>query len=129
MTNPLLKEICDYIDTNTSLTVGTYLFAGAAPSGIADTHVIVIESGGSPDQYLADYQEKTIQVLSKSADYFDALANAEVVYAALHCKRGITLGSFYANVIEAITLPQSVGQDEKGLFVLSTNYVLRAQDA
>lgn len=124
----ILQEIADFIEDNTDLVVGTDLFAGAAPANAQDSHNIIIESGGNPDSDLSDYQEKTVQVLSKSTDYLTARAAAENIYSVLHCKAGMTFGNFYANVVEAITLPQSVGQDEKGLYTISTNYVLRIQN-
>lgn len=125
----LTKELADYLEDETSLTVGTDLFAGAAPADAPDSHNVIIDSGGAANGDLSDYKEKTVQILSKSSDYFVALSYAEEIYAALHCRHGITLGSYYAGVVKAITLPQSVGQDEKGLYTISTNYVLKAQDA
>jgi predicted metal-dependent peptidase len=73
--------------------------------------------------------------LSRAADYHTAMANAMLAYRFLHGKAGITLTAIdelvnqYVNTIEAISIPQSVGQDEKGLFNISTNYVFKLQAA
>ena len=130
----MLKEICAYIEEETSLLIDTNLFAGFVPSTVTVDCVIILESGGKPNFYLKDYQEKTIQVLSRAENYHIAKSNALIVYDLLHGSAGITLpvvGSgkeYYVNTIEAISAPQSLGQDEKGLFNISTNFVLRIQD-
>jgi hypothetical protein len=95
--------------------------------------LIVIESGGISDFYLPDRQEKAVQILSRAADYSDAMDNAMVAFRALQGKAGITLTvivagqAYYVNTIEAISLPQNLGQDENGLFNISTNYVFKLQ--
>jgi hypothetical protein len=50
--------------------------------------------------------------------------------------KGITLpvvagdsAVYYVNTAEAITAPQNVGQDEAGLYNISTNFIIRIQDA
>lgn len=133
----MLKQLTQYIkNTSTGFTIGTNLFAGFAPATAQNDVVIVRESGGATDGDLFDKAELAIQVLSRASDYWTARANAVKVYDCLHCKKGITLPIisgdskvYYANVIQAITLPQNVGQDEKGLHNISTNYIVRIQDA
>ena len=131
----MIKEITTYIKNNISgLVIGKNLFGGYSPSTIEVSHICLIETGGRPYPDLKDYLEKTLQVLAISKDYMTARDYADSVYTLFHAAAGITLpvvitgSEYYINTITAITAPQSLGQDEKGNFVISTNYVLRIQD-
>lgn len=131
----MLKEIVTYIKNNTTgFTVGTNLFAGFVPATILDNYVVVRETGGAPNFYLTDKMEKAIQVLSKSTNYWTARDNAVKVYNCLHGIAGITLpvvetAAYYIDTAQATVAPQELGQDEKGLFEISTNYIVRIRDA
>ncbi len=133
----MIKEITTYLKAGmgTSWVIGANLFAGFAPPGTEGDCVIVIESGGIPNFYLKDSQHKAVQVLSRAKDYHDAINNAMVVYRVLHGLAGITLtaidepNDILVNTISAISLPQSLGQDDRGLFIISTNYVFKLQAA
>jgi len=46
----------------------------------------------------------------------------------LHKREGINLGDIGVNVIEAVGLPENIGQDEKGRWEFSTNYVFRTSE-
>lgn len=131
----MVKEIAQYIENKTSFDVGTDLFAGAVPPSAVGDCIIVIDGGGKPNFYLTDAKEVLIQIISRATDYHTAMTNANALFALLHGAAGITLPiivegeEIYVNTIEAISVPQSLGQDEKGLFNISTNYVFRLQDA
>lgn len=133
----MLKEICKYIENELKPTykLGTNLFAGYVPPTIEANHIIVIESGGRPIPDLPDYLEKAIQVLAIAIEYFSAIDMSNDIYDLLHASAGITLPivvagkEYYVNTAVAVSSPQSLGQDDKGKFVLSTNYILRIKDA
>jgi len=131
----MIKQLTQYIkNSTTGFTIDTNLFAGFAPSSAGEDIVIIRESGGSPDFDLIDKADVAIQVLSRARDYWTARANAVKVFACLHGISGITLpvidaGTYYINTAEAITVPQSLGQDEQGLFNISTNYIVRIKNA
>lgn len=131
----MLKQITQYIKNQTTgFTIGTNLFAGFAPPTAQDDVVVIKETGGDTDFELKDKLEKTIQVLSRASDYWTARENAMKVFVCLHGIAGITLPvideeAYYLNAAEAINAPQSLDQDEKGLFNISTNYILRIQNA
>ena len=133
----MIKEITTYLKSllGTPWVIGTNLFAGFVPANVTVDCLIIVESGGVPNFYLTDRQEKAVQILSRAADYNDAMDNAMTAYTALHGKAGITLSvlvvgeAYYVDTIEAISLPQSVGQDEKGLFNISTNFIFRLRAA
>jgi hypothetical protein len=131
----MLKEIVSFIENGlVGYTIGTNLFAGFVPSTITADYLVVIETGGRPEPELKDYVEQTIQVLAVAKDYFTAKDMAQAAYDLLHSSAGETLpviGSgkeYWVNTISAISAPQSLGQDEKGRFIISTNYILRIQD-
>jgi hypothetical protein len=132
----MTKEITSYIKNllGTGYVIGTNIFAGFVPSTIEGDCIIVIDSGGLPNFYIPDHVEKTVQVICRAEDYHDAMSRAMLVFRALNGKAGITLPvvvteGWYVNTITAISLPQNVGQDERGLFNISTNYVFKMQDA
>jgi len=127
----MIKEIATYIESKTSLVIGTDLFAGWRPQDIQDTCSVIIETGGAGgSMWLSDRQDKTIQVLSRAKDYYDARGEAYKIYSILNAGKGLTLpdlgdGDFRINVSEAIQIPANMGQDEKGRWEFSTNYILR----
>jgi hypothetical protein len=133
----LVKELTTYIKSllGTSWVIGTNIFAGFVPSTVDADCLIVIESGGTADFYLPDRMEKTVQILSRAEDYHDAMANAMAAYNALHGMAGAALPvlvageAYFVNTIAAIASPQSLGQDENGLFNISTNFVFKLQAA
>ena len=131
----MLKEIVSYLKQElTGYTIGTNLFAGFVPSTITNDHLVVIETGGSTQPSIKDYVEKTIQVLAVGSDYSTTREMAQDVYDLLHAGAGISLPQvaggkeYWVNAIVAISAPQALGQDNQGRFIISTNYVLRAQD-
>ena len=130
----MLKELAQYIEDETALVIGTDLFAGYIPEGSQEDCIVLIESGGDPNTSLSDAGAATIQILSRAKDYWTARDNAYLIYNFLHCAAGITLPvvtvgkEYYINTISAIAFPQSVGQDDRGLFNVSTNFILQKQD-
>lgn len=131
----MLKEFVTYIATNISaLTRDTNLFAGFRPNDAPDECVVVLESnGGSVNSYFPDAGEKPIQILSRAESYWTARSNSYLVHDLLKSKSQITLpvvGSttYKAEFIEAVDFPQSLGQDERGLWEFSQNFVVRIRE-
>lgn len=131
----MIKEITKYIGDNSSLVIGTNLFGGHRPPNAPNECVVILENaGGKPEYSIPDSVEKAIQILTRAATYFTARANAYALYAFLHGKSGITLPvitsgeEYLVNVIEAMNVPQPIGQDEKGLWEFSTNFIFRIQN-
>lgn len=131
----MIKEITTYLENNiTGLTIGRNLFAGYVPANIETSHIVLIETGGKTYPEIKDYVEKSVQVISVSRDYTIASNYAQSVYDLLHGAAGVTLPvvttgkEYFVNTIIAVTTAQSLGQDEKGNFIISTNYILRIQD-
>ena len=129
----MIKNLAQYIEDETDFVIGTNLFAGFSPATITADRVILIESGGVGNFYLKDKKEKMLQVLVKAQDYHIAMTYAEVIYDLLNGMVGITLPkitaiTYFVNTCEAVSLPQSVGADEKGLKNVSTNFIIRIEE-
>lgn len=130
----MIKDLAEYIeDEIPTFIVGTLLWAGFCPSNITNDRIILLESGGTPDFYLKDKKEVRIQVLVIATDYHVARAYTLAIFSLLHGAVGITLPkigdvTYFINTCEAITIPQSLGSDEKGKKVFSTNYLIRIKE-
>jgi len=131
----MLKEICQYIEDNTSFIIGTDLFAGHRPSNAPEECIVILEdAGGGTNFLLPDKVDKAVQVLSRAKTFFTARDNIYTIYELLHGKSWIELpvvvagNEYIAMTIEAITVPQSIGQDERGLYEFSVNFIFRIKD-
>lgn len=138
----MLKEIAKFIEDKTAtFVIGTNLFEGHRLQDAPDRCTCILETGGSSlDFDLTDKIDKMIQVLSRSKTYFTARADAWEVFNALHTgtygMAGHTLAAvapaiqdYEAMVIEAISDPQYIGQDEKRRYEFSCNYLFRIRNA
>lgn len=131
----MIKQIYTYVTDNVTFTTGTGKYAGWRPLNAPDNCITILETGGgNPDYYQKDYVEKLVQVLARGVSYFTARGLAYQVYDFLHGKTGILTPMvdskrYYINTIQALNVPQSIGQDDKGRFELSTNFLLKIQDA
>ena len=84
---------------------------------------------------LPDYVGKMIQVISRAKTYFDARDDAREIFNVLHGMAGWTLSAvspatqnYEAMTIEALADPQSIGQDKKGRYEFSVNYIFRIKN-
>ena len=132
----MIKAIAQYIDNNTSFTIGTDLYVGFRPADAAGDCVAVLETtGGIPDYDLTDFVQKPVQVVSRAADYHTARANIQTIYDLLHGMAGVTLpvvvtgDEYYVDTAEAVASPYFIGQDDTGQFEFSANFIFRIQDA
>ena len=139
----MIKEIAVFIATESGFILGDTLQVAHRTDDSPDQCSVVLESVGAgihPD--LPDKLDKMIQVISRAETYMDALDDALVIFNAL-C--GSVAGSElplgireilavapatqdYEAVIEALAGPQYIGQDEKGRYEFSTNYIFRIQN-
>lgn len=131
----MIKEIATYIDQNTALTLESTLFAGFRPDHAPDTCVVVLETGGgSVNSYFPDAGEKLIQILSRAKSYWDARSNSMIVHDFLKSKAQVTLPvisgnpTYKAEFIEAQEFPQSLDQDDRGLWEFSQNFIFRIRE-
>lgn len=130
----MLKEIVQFIEDKTSFVIGTDLFAGHRLQDAPDQCQVVLETGGSALHFdLTDRVDKMIQVISRAKTYFTAREDAMEVFDALHTgdygAAGHTLTTYVVMVIEAVSDPQYIGQDEKGRYEFSCNYQFKIRNA
>jgi hypothetical protein len=131
----MLKAISTFIALKTGLTIGGRLQIGHRTQDSPTRCSVIMESGGGglePD--LPDRIDKMIQVLTRAKTYFTARADARVIFNALY--RDHEYGSagwdipavapavqdYVAMMIEPVSDPAYIGQDEKGRFEFSCNY-------
>ena len=124
----MLKEITSYIDTNTSLTEGDDLFAGHYESDTT-ANIVVVEAlvPGIADYILTDFRQVSIRIMVRNTSFFTAQDLAQTLFDLLHGKEQIELpvvdsGPAYLCNINGTT-PAYIGQDEKGRFQFSVNFL------
>ncbi|MDD4984335.1 MAG: hypothetical protein PHQ43_00900 [Dehalococcoidales bacterium] len=114
----MIKELCEYIEDNSSFTVGTTLFAISVDPDV-DTCIVVEEPApGLADGLLTDKRNIPLVVYARAATKFTARDNAYVVFNLLHGATQISLeaigsGPVYVCNVECRT-PYYVGLDETG---------------
>lgn len=81
----MIKELCEYIDTNTSFTLGTDLFAISVDSDDIDECVVIAEPApGLVNGNLADLRQIPLVAYSRAVTRFTARDNAYTVFNLLH---------------------------------------------
>jgi len=150
----VIKEITTFIRNQANalpvppvplLVIGTDLFAGHRPLAVADNCDVVLEStGGEVFFNWAKRIDPVIQILSRGNTYFTARARAWKIYDAIYREHTAAdaLGNVYpsagwtlpivaggpvyiAMIIEPLSPPQYIGQDEKLRYEFSTNYIFK----
>lgn len=139
----MIKELAQHVEDQTTLifTPGSGetqdLYAGPRLPGAPDRSTALLEtSPGRPDPDLAGKYEYLVQVHSRAATYMTARSDAWEVFDALHGKgnAGVTLPSvsggpqYLTGSIVALATPQSIGQDDNGLYQFSTNYRVMVEE-
>lgn len=130
----MFKEICTLIQTLTGLTIGADLQVGHRAQDAPERCTLIGESGGGESNYyIPDSMNLNIQAVTRAKTYFQARDDAWVVFEALHGTAGWNMpnvgsgADYLAEVIEAMTTPQYIGQDENGRFEFSCNYIFRCK--
>ena len=128
----MIKELCEYIEANTSFVVGTTLFALAVDSGTVDECVVMAEpTPGLADGYLTDLRQIPLVAYARAKTRFTARDNAYTVFNLLHGADQITLGpigggdTYICNFV--CRTPYYVGLDETSrryMFVVPVDVTL-----
>lgn len=132
----MIKEVAAFIASKTTFVVGSTLQVGHRTQDAPDQCNVVLESAGGGLHFdLSDRVDKMIQIISRAKTYFKARDDAWEIFNVLHGASGWTLSAvapasqdYEAMVIEALADPQSIGQDDKGRFEFSTNYIFRIKN-
>ncbi len=114
----MIKETTGYIDTNTSFTEGTDLFALAVDSDDIDECIVVAEpTPGLADGILDGLRQVPLVVYARAETRFTARDNSYTVFNLLHRKMQISLpiveGPIYVCNFVCRT-PYYNGLDESG---------------
>jgi len=126
----VIKEIANYIETKLpEFVVGMKLIVGHWDENDMDRVSLLLESGGTTNEFLSDrFDPFMLQVLSRAGTYMQARDDAYSIYNLLHLKNQLNLeDAFEVNVVSAVSVPQSLGEDGKGRFLFSTNYIFRCR--
>ena len=125
-------------------TIGTNLFVGGFPDLRADgtktpnRAVTLIDQSGSAVYFdIPDRADFMVQVLARGDQKRDPKTDSETIFKRIHGIAQINLppedalsgGLYVAMTIEANAGPRDIGQDEKGRFQYSTNYIFRIRNA
>lgn len=133
----MIREISTLIETLTGFAIGTTLQVGHRVQDAPDRCILVGESGGgSPNYYMAfvGMADVNIQVLARGMSYFEARDDCWAVYNALSGTSNWNMpavGSgpdYLAMVVEAISTPAYIGQDENGRYEFSVNFIFRVEE-
>lgn len=133
----MIQEVAKFIANKAGLTIGTDLFEGHRPQGTIDACDLLQETaGGSVFPELPERADPVFQLLSRAKTYVKARTRAWAIYDAIY--RDWTSGSagwilpivtvgeeYEAMIIEPLASPQYIGQDEKGRFEFSVNYLMK----
>lgn len=136
----MIKEVTQYILSKSEMsdfTLGENFFAGHLPLKNKNNveppvrSVVLLErtpSAVEPD--LPDRVDKAIQVWNRGGSYFEAHADAHLIYSILHGSVQwdlplIVSGDEYtAMIINAVAAPAILeNPDDRSKFVFSTNYI------
>ena len=132
----MIKEIAVFISGKTSLIIGDTLQVGHRTQDAPDRCSAILESGGGKPYFdLPDRIDKTIQIISRAKTYFTARTDAWEIFDALHGTAGWQISAvapatqdYEAQVIEGISDPQYIGQDEKLRYEFSTNFIVKIKN-
>lgn len=120
----LATDVANYIDSNTSLTLGTDLFISRLP-GSPTTCVVVYETGGmQPDgDAPTQLKEPTFQILIRSSDYATGRAYLDTMRSLFHKLIETDVGGTHFLNCFLVSEGGHIGQDDAGNDEFSINFV------
>ena len=136
----MLKSIVQWIVNATAawtipLVKGTNLQVGWRPTTAPNRCHLIAESGGGSTVFdLPDRADKMIQVLTRAVKYFDAENDAMLLFTLMNGTAGwqlpvVVVGEkYWGMTVQAVSVPQYLGEDKKGRHEFSTNYEWKIED-
>lgn len=134
----MLKELTVFICSKVpGLTIGGNVQVGfRAQDAPVRCHTFLESGGAIPVFELTDRIDYMMQIATRAETYQMARADAWEIFDAINGTAGWQIGAitsagqaYEAQVIEALAAPQYIGQDEKGAFEMSTNFLFRMKKA
>ena len=110
------KELIDYIEDHTILTVGDDLFWGVYPKDDR-VGVLISDLGGVHND--TDMGIMQILINARYQDYQTTMLNIGLVYDLLAYSNGLTLPSYKVFNTIPVSMPQFLGTDTTGLLMFS----------
>lgn len=123
----MLEDIGGYVDTNTSLTLGTDLFLGVLPDAPSNC-VALFENGGVSGLYtlgtdnLPKLERPQLQFIVRNASYATGRNLAETLYRLITQITNQTInGNLYLR-IEAVSVPDVMDRDQSKRVLFTCNF-------
>lgn len=132
----MLRELAEYIASETPLVISVDLFAGHRPVGAIDRCVTLLERTPAVQSFAVSHiRTHFVQVLTRATSYFSgetlALSVHDEVFGKLNA--GITLPAIASGSDEFLVnscsgdRPAWLGEDEEHRHEFSANYVFRLE--
>jgi len=130
----MFREICQLIEKLTGFKPPT-LQIGHLAQGAPERCQLVQESaGGETNFYCPDMANVLIQVICQARSYFEARDDVHVFYEKLHGTSGWNMPSwtgtgpsYLAMTVEALAVPQYLGENDNRLHQFSVNFIFRME--
>lgn len=127
----LLRELFDWVGNTLPLTKAVEWHCGHLPPEATGPMAVLLERGGTPSTPIlagnvGEYVFQVITIAGMNGSYFDARDLAQKIHTLMADRAGVQLVDHTAWVIQAITEPQYVGNDERFRFEFSANYAVRS---
>lgn len=141
----MIQELAQWIENKTSWQIGVDLFVGHLPDfrpgtkiPVPERLVLLLETTPSADPtagYLPDRVDKEIQIWNRAKTYFTARYDAFALYRRIHGRAWISLPvltsgeEYLIMAADAVSEPYPIeNPGPTGLYVFSTNYILKVED-
>lgn len=115
----MIRELCEYIESNTSFTIGSTLFALGMDSDVVDRCVVMAEvSPGIADPTLDGLRQIPLVAYARAKTQFTARDDAYTVFNLLHRGYQVSLGPVGSGPVYVCNFvcrtPYNLGLDETG---------------
>ena len=123
----ILDDIGAYINTNTSLTIGTDFFLSLLPES-PDNCVALFEEGGTAPLFTLgstntpQIERPQLQVIVRNTSYSTGASTARTVYLLLTAIVNQTINSNYYQRVEAVATPALFQRDENRRSLFTVNF-------
>ena len=133
----MFKEIVKFIEGVTGYHAGDIIQAGRMVQSAPVRCILIQETGGEPNFYCPDMVNLTIQIICRAANYWDARADAWIIYQAIHGTSNWELPrldavsgeeNYLAMTVEALQAPYYLGEDDNRRHLFTCNYVWRMEE-
>ena len=125
----MIKEFCNYLESNLDLSMGSTLFVGRIPPESGDLCSVVLErSGERVDPLNEKMRFKAVQILTRGKTYFSARDEAHRIFDEIINIAGVEVSGY---TILSITgnAPSDIGQDSKDRFEFTCNVIVSYKKA